>query len=169
MDKNKIRDLLTELGRRLLAEDVLGEIGIVGGAAMLLAFDSRKATRDIDAIFKPSTTIRSCAKQMAFDYNLSDDWLNDGVKGFLPGNPKNRSEVLILPGIKVWVPEPEYLLAMKVISARVDTSDGDDIKFLINHLHLKNPAQVFEIVCGYYSENEIPAKARFFIEELFEI
>lgn len=168
MTKKQILKLLRELGRELLRQDVEGEIGIVGGAAMVLAFDARIATKDVDAIFKPSETIRRAAHKIAERNNIPADWLNDGIKGFLPGDPSRKTFILDAPGLRVWVPEPEYMLAMKAISARVDTYDGEDLRLLIRHLHLRSSEDVLKIVEKYYPAHAVPTKVTFFIEELLE-
>lgn len=165
--RKRIRRLLTELGQRLLNQGIEGEMGIVGGAAMVLAYDARSATKDIDAIFKPSESIRKAVNDIAREHDLPKDWLNGGVKGFLPGNPRRRVAILDVPGLRVWVPEPEYMLAMKAMSARLDTHDADDLKLLIRHLGIKGPSSVFAIVENYYPSHEVPARIRFFVQELF--
>ncbi len=164
--KKEIKALLGQVGKRLLEQKIQGEIGIVGGAAMVLAYDARIATQDIDAIFKPSDIIRKIVSEIASENDLPEDWLNNGVKDFLPGNPIKKVEVLDLPGLRVWVPEPEYMLAMKAMSARVDSKDADDLKLLIRKLHLKTPSSVFAIVVKYYPHHKIPTKMHFFVEEL---
>jgi len=168
MTKRQILKLLKELGERLLQQEIDGEIGIVGGAAMVLAFDARGATKDVDAIFKPADAIRKAAYRIAQEHGIPADWLNDGVKGFLPGNPQQKIVILNVPGLRVWVPEPEYMLAMKAMSARVDTKDADDLKLLIRKLKLKSSKKVLAIVEKYYPNHEIPVRVRFFVEELFE-
>ncbi len=50
-DRDKIIELLTELGRRLSAKGIAGRLYIVGGAAMALEFDTRRT---------PETSTRSC-------------------------------------------------------------------------------------------------------------
>jgi hypothetical protein len=57
---------------------------------------------------------------------------------------------------------------MKCVSARFDTHDRDDVVFLIRHLELKTPDEVFEIVARYYPRGRVPAKTRFLVEEVFE-
>lgn len=168
MTKKKILKLLKELGDQLLQQGIEGEIGVVGGAAMVLAFDARAATKDVDAIFKPSEVIRKIVHKIAVENNLPVDWLNDGVKGFLPGNPKQKIAILSIPGLRVWVPEPEYMLAMKAISARFDTNDGNDLKLLIRTLNLNSSESVLAIVEKYYPSHEIPARVGFFVQELFD-
>jgi hypothetical protein len=57
---------------------------------------------------------------------------------------------------------------MKSISARWDTSDRDDVIFLIRHLKLKSHKEVFKIIEGFYPKSRIPPKTQFFIEEIFQ-
>ncbi|NBQ52442.1 MAG: hypothetical protein EBU49_02515 [Proteobacteria bacterium] len=68
----------------------------------------------------------------------------------------------------VWAPEARYMLAMKCISARWDSSDRDDVIFLVNHLNIKSPAAVFSVIQDYYPKMQIPPKTQFFIEEILE-
>ena len=60
------------------------------------------------------------------------------------------------------------MLAMKCISARWDTSDKDDVVFLIEHLGFTTPKEVFGVTEHYYPKGMIPTKTQFFIEELLE-
>jgi methylmalonyl-CoA mutase cobalamin-binding subunit len=77
LNKNQIEELLEALNVELLAKDAKGEIGIVGGSALCLVFNARKATKDVDAIFEPSSVIRKAAENVAIRYNVDHDWLND--------------------------------------------------------------------------------------------
>jgi len=82
--KQRIRDLLTDLGADLNKRDIRAELFIVGGAAMALAYNTRRATRDVDAVLEPESEISAAARRVAADHDLPDDWLNDAMKGFLP-------------------------------------------------------------------------------------
>jgi len=93
--------------------------------------------------------------------------LNDGAKNFIQTRFV-RQEVLSLSNLRVWAPEARYMLAMKCMSARWDTSDRDDVIFLVDFLKIESPQKVFEIIEDYYPKNQIPPETRFFIEELFE-
>jgi hypothetical protein len=105
--------------------------------------------------------------RIAAQESLPPDWLNDAAKGFLlPGF--ERQEVLTLSNLRVWAPEARYMLAMKCISARWDTSDRDDVVFLIKLLKLVTPKEVFEIIESYYPHDTIPPKTQFLIEEVME-
>lgn len=168
MKKKEILNAFEKLDEELSRQGICGEVGVVGGAAMVLAFDARNATKDVDAIFEPSSKIRKAIKAIADDLGLPEDWMNDAVKAFLPGEPKKKRELFKRDHLMVWVPEPEYLLAMKGISARFDTRDADDLKLLIKILKLTSSEQVLDILQKYYPKNQIPAKTQFFIEEIFE-
>lgn len=157
--------LFKALNRELGAAGVKGEVGICGGAVMCLVFQTRQATKDVDAIFAPTREIRAATKKLAEKFDLPPDWLNDAAKAYFHAEPP-RADVLNLPHLRVWAPLPEYLLAMKCISARFDTHDREDVEFLLRHLQLKEPAKVFAIIEKYYPHRLIPAKTRFFVEEL---
>jgi len=152
----------------LAREGIKAEIGVVGGAAMVLAFNARDATRDVDAIFAPSGSVRAAAAEVAASLDLPADWLNDAAKGYMPADTLPRSIVLDLPHLSVWTPPPAYLLAMKAIAARFDSNDASDLRTLISHLGLRRAEQVLEVVERYYPRNQIPPKTQFFLEELFE-
>ena len=53
LDRTRIRDLFRQLGERLQRRGVVGDVCVIGGAAIALAYDARRATRDIDAVFLP--------------------------------------------------------------------------------------------------------------------
>ncbi|MCB0367595.1 MAG: hypothetical protein H6624_09575 [Bdellovibrionaceae bacterium] len=167
LSQARIKHLFQRLNDELSQLGEIGEIGLVGGAVMCLVYNARESTKDVDAIFEPTETIRRLAEKIGKDEGLPPTWLNDGAKGFIhPGF--GREDVLSLSHLRVWAPEPKYMLAMKCISARWDTSDKDDVIFLIKLLKIKKAKQVFDLIEGYYPKNQILSKTQFFIEELFE-
>ena len=60
----EIRRLLTLLDAELAAHGASGEIYLVGGAVMCLAFNAREATKDVDALFEPAKVIREAAARV---------------------------------------------------------------------------------------------------------
>jgi hypothetical protein len=72
------------------------------------------------------------------------------------------------PALKVYVPEPDYLLAMKTLASRVESTDKQDILFLIDLLGLKRADEMFAILEKYYPRHQIKPATQFFVEELFE-
>jgi hypothetical protein len=140
----------------------------VGGAAMVLAFGNRDSTRDIDALVMAPASVRAAAARVAEAHGLPANWLNDGAKGFASGVPIETKELLRFSNLRIVAPPPAYILAMKCIAARVglDAHDKEDSMFLIRLLGLRDKAAVLALVGQYYPEARIPAKSRFFIEEL---
>ncbi len=57
----KILEALQALGDELTRRGVRGQIFIVGGAAMALAYSTRRVTKDIDAVFEPKSAIYAAA------------------------------------------------------------------------------------------------------------
>ena len=161
----EIKQCLAELNEELRAMDVKGEICLYGGAAMCLVFDARPATKDVDAIFRPAQQIRKAAERVAQAHGLKDDWLNDAVKGFVVPHPQRV--LFDFSNLKVYVPEPDYLLAMKTLAARANTTDRGDVELLIESLKLKTADEVFVILEKYYPRQQIKPATQFFVEEIF--
>ena len=103
---------------------------------MVLAYHARQSTKDVDAIFAPAGVIRDLAAEIGHERGLDADWINDGVKGFVSSRAAFAPLELDLSNLSVLMPVPEYLLAMKCMSARTGESsrDMEDVKFLIRHL-----------------------------------
>lgn len=173
LSKEAILKALRDLSDALAKENVKGELCLFGGTVMVLAFSARVSTKDIDGIFHPASLIRNLAVQIGEANELPNDWLNDGVKGFISakhnvitGNLPQFSNLLLT------MPTPEYLLAMKCMASRINPGAGEegdvrDIIFLIRHLNLKTASDVMKIVAEYYPENQIPVKALYLVEGLF--
>jgi len=151
-----------ELDRRGLR----GEIFVVGGAAMALAYSSRRATRDIDAIFEPKAAIYEAARAVAEEQGLPDDWLNDAVKGFAPGQDPERRIVFSKPSLEVAAASPEYLLAMKLLASRVD-QDVEDIRVLYGLCGFATAEEGLTLLERFYPELPLAPKTRLLLEELF--
>jgi hypothetical protein len=165
-----LQALSDELGK----QSITGEVCLFGGTVMVLAFTARLTTKDVDALFQPTQTIREIARRVAADQNLPTDWLNDGVKGFVSVRHETTTGNLPqFPHLRLTMPVPEYLLAMKCMAARIggtadEPSDMADITFLIRHLQLKTPKHVLNLVGQYYPANRIPVKTQYLVDGLFE-
>ena len=165
MKTEEIKQYLSELNDELRTLEVKGEVCLYGGAVMCLVFDARPATKDVDAVFRPTREIREAAERIAQTHGLRRDWLNDAVKGYVV--PHSQRILFDFPNLKVYVPEPDYLLAMKSLAARGDTADAADVKLLIGRLGLGKPEEVFAILEKYYPRQQIKPATQYFVEELF--
>lgn len=143
---DRVSALLRELGERLAGRGIEAELYIVGGVAMMLAYDRERVTRDIDAIAIPQEEVdREVTSMAADDRGLEADWLNARVLPLLPrGIDADRIEVLGGPGLTVNVASPRWMLAMKARAAR-DDRDLDDLWVLCQVLGLSSVSQVWEI------------------------
>jgi hypothetical protein len=166
--RRELEQLLSLLNEELRRVGITGEVCIVGGAAMVLAFGSRTSTRDIDALVMEPAAVRAAAARVAEAQGLPANWLNDGAKGFASGRPIETKELLRFSHLRIVAPPPAYILAMKCIAARagLDTHDREDALFLIRLLGLHGAADVLELVAQYYPVERIPAKTRFFVQEI---
>jgi len=166
MTADEITKYLAELNDELRLMNIKGEVSLYGGAVMCLVYDARPATKDVDAVFRPTSEMRIAIAKVAERNGLDHGWLNDWVKGYLATH--DQRVLFDLSNLKIFVPEPDYLLAMKAISARADTFDQEDVKTLIGFLQLGSPSEVFSIVEKYYPQGHIKPATQYFIEELFQ-
>ena len=106
-----------------------GELYLAGGAVMCLVFKARPSTRDVDGYFEPAAKLREAARRVALKAGVKEDWLNDGVKGYL-SEKGSFNPYLELSHLKVFTARPDYLLAMKCLAMRIgeEFHDLDDIR-----------------------------------------
>ena len=132
MTKQDILKYLSLLNDKLRIRNKRGEISMVGGAVMCLCFESRISTFDVDALFEPQYDIHQCAEEIAKEFNLPANWINDGVSVYLSKQGKYKTYD-IMSNLRIYVAVPEYMLAMKCLSARFSNkNEKDDVLFLIN-------------------------------------
>ncbi len=164
--REEILMYLSALNDELASQHITGEMCLFGGTVMCVVYQARPSTKDVDAIFVPSQAMRQAAEQVAKQYDLREDWLNDAVKGFVV--PHQQHIFLDLTHLKVYIPDPTYLLAMKALAARFDTQDGQDLRFLIQYLNITTADAVFDVLENYYPRRQIKPATRYFIEEIFD-
>ena len=130
--REEIQDGLRRLGELAQAQGLHVRLALLGGAAMVLGYDARQSTRDVDVvILSPAEAklVRNLVKKVAAERNWPEDWLNDGAKGYMVG----ISEGLLLfsaPGIEALSPSIEQLLAMKLCAWRDDIDISDARRLL---------------------------------------
>lgn len=167
LKKGQIKKLFSLLNEELMREDIIGELYIVGGAVMCLAFNKRPSTRGIDGYFVPANSIRKAAARIAQQEGLDDDWLNDGVKGFL--SSKGEFEpYLELSHLKVMCANAEYLLAMKCLAMRIGEAfqDLDDVQYLLMNLGITKYEKALQVIAKFYPVERFPQKTLYILEEL---
>ncbi len=166
--RGRIVDALEALGQDLAAHGIHGQVFIVGGAAMALAYSTRRVTKDIDAVFEPKSAIYEAAERVAEGLGLPENWLNDGVKAFLPGSDTDARPLPEVQGIEVTTASPRYLLAMKLLAMRFG-EDDDDIIVLLRQTGITRADEALELLARMYPHHEPPLKTRLFLEEILPL
>ncbi len=130
--KDEIVTALQRLGELAQAQGQTIELMAVGGAVMVLAYNARLSTHDVDVFIvapKEARLVRQLARQVAQERDWPEDWLNDGAKGFLIGLSVGET-ILTAPGIVVRRPALAQLLAMKLSAWRDDVDIADARRLL---------------------------------------
>jgi hypothetical protein len=167
MNKAEIIEYLKLLGSELEQRGEVGEILLTGGASMALVHSARDMTKDIDALYEPKSSINEIAAKIAEEHDLPGDWLNDSVKGFVGVNVPVES-FLKLPGLIINTVSAEYLLSMKLLSARYGEKDYEDIAFLIEELGISSASEAYGIIEKYWPQRTVAPKTMYIIEEFFD-
>lgn len=102
---------------------------------------------------------------MADELDLPEDWLNDAVKGFMPGDDPDRIPLPDVRGIEVTTASPAYLLAMKLMAMRFG-EDEEDIELLLRECAITSGSDALALLARLYPHQKPPLKTRLFLEEL---
>ena len=153
------------------------DISIYGGAALILAFDLSRSTRDVDVVVKGDVTlIRKLAEEVAEENDWPESWLNDGVKGFVSATEDMQLfsdfDAEKEGGVRLYTPSAEYLFAMKCLAMRPEAESGShdikDIEFLAKATGIRDTEAALRIVQSFYPTERIPAKVAFGVQEIME-
>jgi hypothetical protein len=162
-----LRKLFGLLNKELGRSGTQGELFLVGGAVMCLAYAARPSTQDVDALFRPPTAVREAAARVATRAKVKVDWLNDAVKGFM-SSQGDFAPFLELDHLRIMVAQPEYLLAMKCVAMRIGAEfhDEDDVRYLLRLLEVRSYDRAVAIVTKYYPLERFPQKTLYALAEL---
>lgn len=175
LDKDDILRGLRRIDVLAKEAGVVVDLSIYGGAALVLAFDIRRATRDVDAVVHGAPHfLRRAAAEVAVAEGWPQDWLNDGVKGFTSSSEQMRLmesfAATASGGLRVHIPVPEYLFAMKCMAMRPEGIDGShdisDIETLADEAEIEDAQAALSLVEAFYPAARIPPKVRFGVEEI---
>lgn len=159
-----LQELVEELERLGHKSDIY----IVGGAALMLGFGARDATRDIDAVLTPRTEILPLVAQIARRRNLTDDWLNSAAAMYVPPWPDDPNPRLIISTgrVQVSIASAEMLLAMKIHASR-GRQDIDDLRFLLAEVGIDNYEDAVSHFEHFYEDDPIKNRAIKILIEIF--
>jgi len=131
---------------------------------MLTQTHSRRATNDIDILLKdvndPTTSplyqmFKTAVRAVASRNQLPMTWMNDLIGDFLRDTTRVPQGTLwrTYALLEVYVPEAEYILALKLLAGR--PKDRGDIQLLCQQLHIGTRNQAQQMVDRYIPDKQV--------------
>ena len=154
-----------DLGQMARDNGLVCEIAVYGGASIMLATDIRGVTRDVDSAFlKEAPFIDQAVQVISRKRGLPDDWLNQSIAHMVTGRVGATAKLTLfneyprdhgVPGLRVHLPTPEYILAMKlIISGRTephkDENDRKDIIGLMRITKIRDKGAMLDLVKHFF-------------------
>ena len=153
INKDNVENILNDLAKLIKKKNrtkgLSCELIIVGGTSILLNYGFRDSTEDIDCYDSNGLLMNEVIDEISKKYSLPRDWINTSFVHTTSYSPKliqystfyksYCNGVLIVRTIK-----DEYLLAMKMVSARKYKNDYSDIAGIIYFLKHNNSSLTFE-------------------------
>ena len=156
----------TALGERLARRGVVADVFVVGGAAMALAYDATRVTRDIDATFVPHGVVIEEARHVADDLGLPYWWLNEQASIYISGkDDPGKRRVFDHRGLRVSAASPAHIFAMKALAAR--TRDIDDLRVLADIIGVESANKAVQVCAEFYPDEPVPQRSVAVLRELF--
>ena len=166
LGRAELERAFSALGDRLIRRGVVADLFIVGGAAMALAYDADRVTRDVDATFLPHGIVLEEARNVAEAMDLPPWWLNDQASAYVSNQyDAGKREVFDHPGIRVMAASPEHVFAMKVFASR--GRDEGDLRALAQIIGISTVEAALELCSRFFPDEEIPARSMAMLEDLF--
>jgi predicted nucleotidyltransferase len=167
MGRADLERAFTVLGDRLVRRGVVADIFVVGGAAMALAYDANRVTRDVDAMFVPHGVVVEESRAVAEELGLPPWWLNEQASVYVSGkDDPGKRRVFDHPNLRVMVASPEHIFAMKALAARA--RDVDDLRHLAELAGVRTVDDALRICTDFYPDEDVSSRTRGVLEELFE-
>lgn len=167
--------IFEEMGKTCREDGAYYEIAIYGGSALMLVFDYRQATYDIDfvPVAGASAKITEIANRAATSLGLPPNLLRDDVSMFVSDAalyevfgefPKGDGN------LRVFSATPEYIFAMKMLAMRssMETEDLRDIWELADACGIEDSEAAIRMLAKFYPGQELPVRNRLILEDVFE-
>jgi hypothetical protein len=178
-DRAKFEEAFRIMGQYLLDRQVLGEIAIYGGSAILFQFDWRQTSEDIDARIISGShhgLIARAAEEAAKHLGLPRSWLNETVTMYARRGESVGDQVFVgvypspeRVGLRVVAAKPSYLLAMKLSALQRSTPDDRDFQDAINlgiACGVSTVTALRDIFREFFPDQLLPAGAEVRLREL---
>ena len=151
-----MRSSLAELADQLNARNVKAKIYLVGGAVMVLAFDARFTTGDIDDSIHPTDDVLAVAAEIGERRGLGSEWLNNSAQQFIPVfKEPNWQPILKSGNVEIVAADERSMLAMKMRAGR-GSRDRLDINLLVKRCGITSVAEALELYEEFFPEDALP-------------
>lgn len=125
-----IKELAKEYRKRR-GKSVTAEIVLIGGASILINYEFREMTYDIDAVINASSAMKDAINYVGDKYNLPAGWINNDFMKTDSYTPRilqySKYYHMYSNAIAYRTVTGEYLLAMKLKSGRQYKYDRSDV------------------------------------------
>lgn len=175
LSKNDMLAIFEKMGELCHKQNTTLEIAIYGGSAIMLEFDYRTATFDIDFVpvsggaDKVKKFANKASKLLQFpEHILRDDvslFVSDLAEYALQGEfPKGHGN------LRVFTATPEYIFAMKMLAMRsaMETQDLRDIWELADVCGIKSIKEAEAALAKFYPKNTLPLRNKMIISDVFD-
>ena len=176
MEKDKIEKYFEELAEEY-KNDKIARIIIVGGAAILLKYNFRQSTKDIDASIYSSEKMLDAIERVSVNNNLHYKWINTDFENSPSYTEKldnisthfktynNKIEVRVIEG--------EYLIAMKLKAGRGYKHDLSDVSGILwehekNGNYIKKEQIIKAAEYLYDSWDNIPDISKVLLNDIYK-
>ncbi|MGB8196224.1 MAG: nucleotidyltransferase [Acidimicrobiales bacterium] len=157
---------LSEVGAELERRGVTAKLYVVGGAVMVLSFDARDATFDVDGDFYPRDVVSDVTQDVARRQGLPRDWLNFAANGFIPVFKSPEWRPLFRFGtLEVLAADDRTMLAMKLRASR-GQRDEPDIALLLGRCGITSVEAALALYEEYFPEDPAPGRASLILRHL---
>jgi hypothetical protein len=165
LNRDEMESALAELADQLNARNVKAKIYLVGGAVMVLAFDARFTTGDIDGSIYPTDDVLAVATDIGERRGLGAEWLNTSASQFIPVfKEPNWKPILKSGNVEIVAADERSMLAMKMRAGR-GSRDRRDINFLFKRCGITSIAEALELYEEFFPEDPLPDRTLPLLDE----
>jgi hypothetical protein len=178
LDRATIEQAFRLMGQYLLDRKAFGEIAVYGGRVMLLQFEWRRLSEDVDARIISSNhgLVMAAVQEAARRLGLPASWLSESVAMYARRGEGEPDRVLVgtypypeRVGLRVTAAKPAYILAMKLRALQRTTVDDRDFADAISlgvECGARTPERLRDIYRSFFPDEELPTEAELRLNEL---
>lgn len=168
LSRDEIESALAELADKLNARNVKAKIYLVGGAVMVLAFDARFTTGDIDGSIYPTDDVLAVAAEIGESRGLGSEWLNNRASQFVPVFKEPDWQPILRAGnVEIVAADERSMLAMKMRAGR-GSRDRLDINFLVKRCGITSITEALELYEEFFPKDPLPDRTLPLLDEAIE-